>query len=116
MAQGIIKLNTSPMSREKGTNYEESQFYIDCGAIIEMVPSAHCWENKSCNIIHGNVRNMIANGSIFPSVCEIALSILSALQVVKCHRLGLNGTTSLRSTKMKLHNAPLVCTFKLQAL
>lgn len=39
MAHRIIKLNMSPMSREKGTNYEESDFCIDCGAIIGMVPA-----------------------------------------------------------------------------
>lgn len=37
MAPRIIKLNTSPMSCEKGTNYEESHFCIDCGAITAMV-------------------------------------------------------------------------------
>lgn len=69
MAHTIIKLNMKPMSHER-----EAQIIREVTSISTAAPlkrlcqlSAQRWENKSWNIMHGDVWHMIAGWSIFPS-------------------------------------------------
>ncbi len=98
MARRIIKLNMKPMS------HGEEQIIREVSSVLTAAPlkrscqlSAHCWENESWNIVHGDVWHMIARRSIFPSVCDIVHYILSYNEPFWCHSSSLNKITPSES-------------------
>lgn len=89
----FINVNMSPMSRVKGTNYKESHSCINLMPLQWLCqPSAHC----GCDIIYSHVWKYDCKW-INISICvrDCTFFCPSVLQVVKCHRSGLNVATSL---------------------
>lgn len=96
MAHRIIKLNMKPMSHGEAQIMREVSSVLTAAHLKRLCQlSVHCWKNKSCNIMHGDVWHMIAHWSIF-FICVILHIIFWAImQVFKCHSSNLNKMTSL---------------------
>lgn len=99
-AHTINKVNTSPMSCDKSTNYKESHSCIDLAPLQRLCqPSAH----RGCNIIYSEVWKYEWK--------RINISICVRDCTFYYKRESLNATAQgqiLRCPQPKLHNAPIV--------